>query len=346
MFENLNVKMIMAITREEVIGTTSGKLAWKRPDDLKFFKSMTEGKTILMGGNTYRSIGKILPNRTTIILSKTIQMEDINNPHDELVFIARDLEEASKVAISFIKYPVVFAKDDTRELMVVGGLQIYEQMLPYCNEVLITHIDREHYVYGDLGELLPEYGEYIFADKLVSELRKNFKFGEFKNSYGLKISLGNKIPEHHSVNIFSKNIEMRLKDLIESRKDFKFIRKISEDDVELFEKLKSLINSRCIVVDLAGTCNHYGSLKYHNAVFASIFDNVYHNICTPDVSFCRFETLLYGWNVLIVDGDESILLTELLDGYTRVSPEMDLSKLIWEGRFDISEWKKNNQKTR
>jgi dihydrofolate reductase len=49
MFENLNIKMIMAITREEVIGTTSGKLAWNCPEDFKFFKSMTTGKTLLMG---------------------------------------------------------------------------------------------------------------------------------------------------------------------------------------------------------------------------------------------------------------------------------------------------------
>lgn len=346
MFENMNIKMIMAITREEVIGTTSGKLAWNRPDDLKFFKSMTEGKTLLMGGTTYRSIGKILPNRTTIILSKTLQMEDINNPHDELVFIARDLEEASRVAISFIKHPVVSVKDVSRPLMVVGGLQIYEQMLPYCNEVLITHIDRKHYVYSDLGELLPEYGECIFADKLISELRKNFKFEDFKNNHALNVSKGSRLPERYSMNKFSKNAEIRLKDLIESKKDFKFMRKISEDDVELFEKLKSLISSRSIIVDLSDTIKTKLK-KSHNGVFESIFDNLYYSVYTDDVSFCRFETLLYGWNVLIVDGDEIIFLTEMLDSYdTDLFTEIDLSKAIWDGRFDISEWKKNNQKTK
>lgn len=48
MFENMSVKMILALTRDGVIGTTSGKLPWKCLRDLSFFKSMTEGKTVLM----------------------------------------------------------------------------------------------------------------------------------------------------------------------------------------------------------------------------------------------------------------------------------------------------------
>lgn len=253
--------------------------------------------------------------------------------------IAKDLQQASDIANSVMQYPIVMSEKPCRDLMVAGGLQVYEQMFQYCDSVIATHIDEEDCVYGDLGEHLPEYGEYIFADKFIKQLRSKMLFSSFKNNFGLSVSLGSKIFGEFENNI-SKNVEDRLKELVENKGGYKFNRKKSASDEENFEELKSLLNTKRIIIDLSGMAiSEITEIKTHRQIKKAMFDNVFHNLYTQDTSFLRFETLLYGWNVVILDKGQSVLLTEILEDYDNdLFTYMDLSKSIWNDSFSIEKW--------
>ncbi|MDF2924855.1 MAG: dihydrofolate reductase [Paenibacillaceae bacterium] len=101
-----------------------GKLPWRLPADLKFFKETTTGHAVLMGRKTYESIGRPLPNRTNLVLTRdtTYQAEGVRVLHS--------LDEAVQA----------FAGE---ELFVIGGAEIFRQLLPAADRLLITRIDHE-----------------------------------------------------------------------------------------------------------------------------------------------------------------------------------------------------------
>jgi len=118
------VSLIVAMARNGVIGKDN-RLPWHLPEDLKRFKRLTMGHHIIMGRKTYESIGKLLPGRTTVIVSRS---------QDYLVpgaIIAHSLEEAIDRC----------ANND--EIFVIGGAEIYRAALPLADRLLITQIDRE-----------------------------------------------------------------------------------------------------------------------------------------------------------------------------------------------------------
>jgi dihydrofolate reductase len=114
---------------------------------MKYFKKITENKTVVMGYNTYLSIGKSLPNRTTIVVC----FDKINLP-DALV-----ITDLHKVLTSF---------KPEAEVFVIGGKSVYEQSIYYADRLYITHIDKEHE--GDI--FLTKFDLSNF--KLISE-KKN-----------------------------------------------------------------------------------------------------------------------------------------------------------------------------
>ena len=118
------VSLIVAMARNGVIGRDH-RLPWHLPEDLKRFKRLTMGHHIIMGRKTYESIGRLLPGRTTVIVTRR---------QDYLVpgaIIAQSLEEAIERC----------ANDD--EIFVIGGAEIYRAALPLADHLLITQIDRE-----------------------------------------------------------------------------------------------------------------------------------------------------------------------------------------------------------
>lgn len=106
-----------------------GDLPWHFPSDLKFFKEKTAGHTVLMGRVTYESIlrrlGKPLPNRYNIVLTRDAKFED------ERVTIVRDLSSA------------MAAMQPDEWGYVIGGAQIYQAAMPYADRLYLTHIDQE-----------------------------------------------------------------------------------------------------------------------------------------------------------------------------------------------------------
>lgn len=120
---------IAAMASNRVIGR-GGKLPWHLPEDLKFFKATTLGHPVLMGRKTFDSIleqlGKPLPGRMNIVLSRTMaQREDVR--------VIRDIAELPS-AISRLPSPIYL----------IGGAQLYETLLPQCEEVLLTFIEEPH----------------------------------------------------------------------------------------------------------------------------------------------------------------------------------------------------------
>lgn len=116
------VKLIWAEDRNKGIGN-NGKLLWHIPEDLKFFKSITQDKTIVMGRKTYESLPhKPLPNRTNIVLSSG---SSLISTHPNLVILS-SIEEVL---------------ENYNDSWVIGGGSIYELFLPYATEAYITEVD-------------------------------------------------------------------------------------------------------------------------------------------------------------------------------------------------------------
>ncbi len=111
---------IVAMTPDGVIGR-DGDLPWRLGTDLRRFKSLTMGGVLIMGRRTYDSIGRPLPGRTTIVITR--------NPgwSAEGVLRASSPQEA-----------IALAAD--RRAFVVGGAEIYRQMMPFCSQLLLTRV--------------------------------------------------------------------------------------------------------------------------------------------------------------------------------------------------------------
>lgn len=128
------LKAIVAVSENGVIGNQN-QIPWHISEELKFFKSQTLHQIILMGRKTYESIGKPLPQRETWVLTRA--EEFLQNP-PEGVRVFRDLPS---LLSAIQKLP----KDKT--VWVAGGASIYEQLLPYCSEIILSEI--HHCCSGD-----------------------------------------------------------------------------------------------------------------------------------------------------------------------------------------------------
>ena len=120
----MNFKAIAAMSENRVIGN-GNKIPWHLPEDFKWFKKMTTGQIIVMGRKTFESIGKPLPNRTTIVLSRT----NFKQPGVQMI---SDLNEIERVVPDLAG----------QEVFICGGAQIYEQALPLCSDLYLTLVKR------------------------------------------------------------------------------------------------------------------------------------------------------------------------------------------------------------
>lgn len=139
---------IAAMAANRVIGK-EGKLPWHLPEDLKFFKRTTSGHAILFGKTTYLGLGRALPNRVNLILSRSLEPQ-------EGVRILRSIEEVQELDL-----PLVF---------VCGGADIYRQFFPLCDELLLTRVHEEHP--GDTE--LPAFEPYFSPQEIV-EVGENYR---------------------------------------------------------------------------------------------------------------------------------------------------------------------------
>lgn len=119
----MKVIAIVAATENNVIGKDN-EMPWHLPDDFKFFKAKTLHHTVLMGSNTWKSIGKALKHRTNLILSRSLP----DNQENGIVF---------KTAQEAFDY---CTNEHVAELHIIGGGKVYEHLLERCDVVLMTRI--------------------------------------------------------------------------------------------------------------------------------------------------------------------------------------------------------------
>tara|TARA_Y100001970_G_scaffold263467_1_gene348939 strand:+ start:748 stop:1275 length:528 start_codon:yes stop_codon:yes gene_type:complete len=117
----VRISLIVAVAANGVIGRDGG-LPWRIPADLRFFKETTIGKPIVMGRKTYQSIGRALPGRHNIVLTRA------GNFSHEGVSVVENLDAALLVG------------GDAEEVMVIGGAEIYALALPRADRIYLTEV--------------------------------------------------------------------------------------------------------------------------------------------------------------------------------------------------------------
>jgi len=135
------------MAENRVIGN-AGTIPWHLPEDFKFFKATTMGHAILMGRKTYESIGKPLPGRENIVLSRTM-------PETPGITIIRSLDELKEPEFT----------QGGRDLFVIGGEEIYRLLLPKVQELYVTKVLRT--IEGDTR--FPEFESDFDAGTKVLE---------------------------------------------------------------------------------------------------------------------------------------------------------------------------------
>ena len=142
---------IVAMSSNRVIGR-DGTLPWHFPEDLKFFKRTTLGHPILMGRTTFESIGRPLPGRQNIVLSRTMEPR-------EGIRVIRDVAELSQIC------------DEDSTVFVIGGAQVYGDLLSKCEGLYLTWVEQAFE--GDT--FLPAF-EDLFTLKEVIEKTADLEF--------------------------------------------------------------------------------------------------------------------------------------------------------------------------
>ncbi len=124
---SIKLSLIVAMSENRVIGKDN-QLPWRISADLRYFKQMTMGRPLVMGRKTFESIGRPLPGRKNIVVTKQ------NNWRSEGVDVFNSIESALDFAKSVAK------STDQTEVMVIGGANLYEQVLPLSSKLYITRV--------------------------------------------------------------------------------------------------------------------------------------------------------------------------------------------------------------
>lgn len=151
------ISLIWAMDENRVIGYHN-QLPWRLPEDLKFFKRMTLGHPIAMGRKTYESIGKPLPGRENIVISRD------ENYDPEGCTVMHSIDDLLAFA----------TENKSEEVFVIGGSEIFKEVLPHADKLYLTMI--HHQFEGDT--FFPVFD----IDKWELETRENGKKDE-KNPY-------------------------------------------------------------------------------------------------------------------------------------------------------------------
>lgn len=146
---------IVAMTPARIIGK-DGTLPWHLPDDLRLFKQKTMGHAMLMGRKTWDSIGRPLPGRQSLVLSRDPAFTLDTPP--EAARVIRSLDELETVSLP---HP---------EVMIIGGARIYELMLPHVTTLWVSRLKKE--CAGDTS--FPPF-EHLFAPPVLTESFADFE---------------------------------------------------------------------------------------------------------------------------------------------------------------------------
>lgn len=156
----MRISAVVAMAQNRAIGL-NGQLPWRLPEDLKRFKTLTWGSPIIMGRKTYESIGRVLPGRQNILITRK---------HDYQVpggFVASSLQEALNSC-----------PQDCSEVFIIGGAEIYAMAMPQVDRIYLTWIKKD--IQGDT--YFPEIEPSAFRETESLE----FAGGDGELSYSFK----------------------------------------------------------------------------------------------------------------------------------------------------------------
>ena len=146
---NNEISIIVAKSNNNVIGA-NGSIPWHLSGDMLHFKETTIGNIVIMGKNTYRSIGKSLPNRINVLISSTLSETD-----DDIMCFS-SLDEAITTLKNMPEY-------DNKDIYLIGGNRIYNEGIKYANTMYITEVDLT--VAGDT--YFPDFNIHDYNKKVI-----------------------------------------------------------------------------------------------------------------------------------------------------------------------------------
>jgi dihydrofolate reductase len=160
-FKQMTISLIVAMSKNRVIGK-DGKLPWKLPKELRYFKETTEGHPVIMGRKTYESIGRPLPGRKNIILTR----------QKNLSLAGCSVVDSFDSALQHV--------GENEEVFVIGGGEIYKVALPRADKIHLTVVDAV--IEGDA--FFPDFDDGDW--NLVS---KNYHRADDNNPYNFSINV-------------------------------------------------------------------------------------------------------------------------------------------------------------
>ena len=154
----MEIILIAAVSKDRVIGK-QGRIPWKIKEDLSFFKEKTLNSPIIMGRATYNSIGRPLPNRLNIVMTRSAKKTE---GVTEVTSVKEAVETASK-------------NKNSSKVYVIGGENIYKEFLPIAHRMIITEV-----------ELYVEGGDTFFPEWSINEWQEQNR--DQKEENGIKFS--------------------------------------------------------------------------------------------------------------------------------------------------------------
>lgn len=153
------LSLIVAKAKNNIIGKDN-KLIWHLPEDLKHFKEITTGHTIIMGRKTFESLGRVLPNRKHIIFSQNPDFK-VNDKNVEVVHSLLQIQDLI---------------EGEEEAFVIGGAMIYNFLMPYVKKMYVTQIDKEFEGDAFFPKINEEEWQVIDTQKGIQDENNNLDY--------------------------------------------------------------------------------------------------------------------------------------------------------------------------
>ena len=153
------LSIIVAKAKNNIIGKNN-KLLWSLPEDLKRFKKLTTGHTIIMGRKTFDSLGRVLPNRKHIVFTQNPDFK-VENENVEIVHSMLEIKQ-------YI--------DDENENFVIGGAMIYNLLLPYTKKMYVTEINQDFEGDAFFPKINLEDWKIIEKEKGIKNEKNNLEY--------------------------------------------------------------------------------------------------------------------------------------------------------------------------
>ncbi len=156
-----SLSIIVAIDKRRGIGINNS-LPWHLPEDLAHFKKNTSGHPIIMGRNTFESIGRPLPNRRNIVITRNAEW------HHDGIEIVNSLEQAQSVV-------------KNEDAFIIGGAQIYQQAMAVAHRLVVTEIEQEYACDAFFPAIDTQYWQEVAREKHYSETQNlHYAFVTYK----------------------------------------------------------------------------------------------------------------------------------------------------------------------